>query len=115
MAVSIDSVGSLYIDNFNNIAWTQPGGSGTTVYPQQNDGVMTTYPVPGQWISEAGEALWRAGCGHGFDAFMVWKDRDDTENLSAAVVCCPLCSYIIRVIEPYELWTDPILYPILVG
>ena len=109
------TVGTLYIPNYNHIAWTQPGGTGTTVYPQQGDGPFLAYPVPGQFISEAGESLWRAGCGHGFDVWLVFRDYDSSTSSSVAVVCCPLCTYIMQLIEPYELWTNPVEYPILVG
>lgn len=100
------TVGTLYRANYNGTAWSQPGGPGTTVYPQQNDGPFTNYPVPGQFIIEAGESLWRAACGHGFDYPVVFKDFDDATGLSAAVVACPLCSLITRLIEPYNQISD---------
>lgn len=107
-------VGSLYIPNWNNIPWNQPGGVGTKVFPTQNDGPFAAYPVPGQWISEAGEALWRAGCGHGFDCAQIFRDYDDCTGQSAAIQCCPICTYIIRSYEPYEVIFSQ-QFPILVS
>jgi len=108
-------IGALYYPNYHNIAWSQPGGTGTKVFPAQNDGPMTAYPVPGQFIIEAGEALWRAGCGHGFDEFQVFRDYDDVTMKSAAIQCCPICSYIVAILEPYEVIDDVLQHPILVG
>jgi hypothetical protein len=84
------------------------------VYPTQNDGPFLQFPVPGQFISEAGEALWRAGCGHGFDDWQVFKDYDDSTGKSAAIQCCPICTFIVAIIEPYELIFNVMQYPILV-
>ena len=107
-------LGALYIPKWNNIAWSQPGGVGTKVFPAQNDGPWLQFPVPGQFISEAGEALWRAGCGHGFDEFQVFRDYDSNTSKSAAIQTCPICTFIVAIIEPYELFRDPLQYPILV-
>ena len=107
-------VGSLYIPNWNNIAWSQPGGVGTQVFPAQNDGPFLAYPVPGQYFSEAGEALWRSGCGHGWDSMQIFKDYDTVTEMSAAILCCPICTYLINVIEPYEEIENPITHWILI-
>lgn len=95
-------VGSLYIQNYNGTAWSQPGGPGTTVYPQQQIGTnYAAYPVVGQiWAENSG--LWVAGCGHWFDCVRVFHDYDNMLESSAAVICCPLCSFLIRLIEPYD-------------
>lgn len=107
-------IGNLYDPHWNHIDWSQPGGTGTKVFPAQNDGPFLDYPVPGQFIAEAGEALWRAGCGHGFDDFQVFRDYDDVTSMSAAIQCCPICTFIVAIIEPYELISDVRQYPILV-
>jgi hypothetical protein len=104
----------LYNPKWNNIAWTQPGGVGTQVFPAQNNGPFTNYPVPGQFFGESGQALWRAGCQHGFDDFQVFRDYDSSTSMSAAIQCCPICTFIIAIIEPYENIFSVTMYPILV-
>ena len=113
--MSFPVIGQLYIPNYHGIAWSQPGGTGTTVYPQQNDGPFTAYPVPGQFFAEAGESLWRSGCGHGWDAFHISRDYDPNTSSSAAVIYCPLCSYVVQILEPYDLVYSVTQYPIIVG
>ena len=119
MSVSAAMIGQLYIPNYHGIAWSQPSGPGTKVLPAQADGPWTAFPVPGQFISEAGESLWRAGCGHGFDTFLIFRDYDSVTSSSAAVCVCPLCTYLIQLIEPYEDATTSVLswtqHPIIVG
>lgn len=100
-------VGTLYIPNFNGIAWSQPGGPGTTVFPQQNTGPFwlqpnKTYPLLGPPFAEAGQSLWINPCGHGDDVSQVFRDYDCLTGSSAAVVVCSVCSYILRLIEPYQ-------------
>lgn len=112
---ALPPLGAFYIQNYNGIHWTQPGGPGTKVFPAQNDGPFLAYPTPGQWISEVGEALWHSPCQHGFDVFMVFRDFDSATGKSVAVVACPICSLVLHYISPYEEWTNPNSYPILVG
>jgi len=119
MSVSSALIGTLYIPNYHGIAWTQPGGPGTTVYPTQGDGPWLQYPVSGQFLAPSSEALWHPGCGHGIDFFTVLRDFDLINDMSAAVIICGICSYLIQLIEPYENATTSIdswtQYPILVG
>ena len=107
-------VGSLYIKNWNNIAWSQPGGIGTTVYPQQQvNTAFTDFPVAGQTWSEIG--LWVSSCGHWLDTWEIFRDINICTNQSAAIVACPVCSNIQQVITPYEAIFDVLRYPIVVG
>ena len=115
MPVTQSQVGTLYDPKWSGIAWSQPGGPNTTVYPQQNNGPFTDYPVVGQVFAESGMGLWRGPCGHGWDCFLVQRDYDPSTGESVAVICCPLCSLILNLIEPYESWVDPLTHPILVG
>ena len=94
-------VGALYNSRWNNIAWTQPSGPGSQVFPTQNVGPWLTFPVPGQFWAETG--LWTAGCQHWFDDWQIFRDYDDSTHKSAAIQCCPICTYIIAIIEPFEL------------
>ena len=107
-------IGSLYQPKWNGIAWSQPGGPSTTVYPQQNNGPFTAYPVPGQFFGESSQALWRAGCGHGFDEFLIFRDYDEGLQMSAALQCCSICTYIVREYNPFEIIFEVPQYSILV-
>jgi hypothetical protein len=108
----IPPLGSLYITNYQGIAWSQPIPGGT-VYPQQNTGPFG-YPGNQILMQEPGQGLWTSGCGHWWDCIQVFRDYDSDAQQSAAVLCCPLCSFLIRVVEPYELIEDPIQYMILI-
>lgn len=121
MPVSQASVGLQLYPQYNGIAWSQPGGKGTQVFPAQaRNAPFTAFPVPGQVIDEVGMSLWNVwGCGHGSDVLRLFKDFDNVAGVSAGCVCCPICSYIQFLIEPYEnatssiaSWTNfPIIIP----
>jgi hypothetical protein len=107
----------LYQSPFNYILWTQPGGPGTTVYPQQENAIYDPpqNPIPpGIFFSES-SGLWFAGCGHNYDALHIFMDYDTDTGTQAAVGCCPLCSYIQLVISPYSAISDMMMYPIIVS
>ena len=109
---SLPSIGSLYYPRWNNIAWNQPVPGGT-VYPQQNDGPFG-YPVAGINMQEQGSGLWTGGCGHWYDCATIWKDVNDFTNTNVAIIGCPLCSYVFKIIEPYSAIEDPIAYAIII-
>ena len=115
MSVTQAIVGTLYIQNFNNIPFTQPGGAFSTVYPTLGDGPMTSYPVPGQFIAPSSMGLFHPGCGHSTNCWRLFLDHDDTTGLSAMVVACEVCSYIVHVIEPASAAYDGNQFPIIVG
>lgn len=117
--MSVLTVGSLYIPNYGGIHWTQPGGVGTTVFPQQNTGPFwnnpgKSYPLIGPPFAEAGQALWISPCGHGFDTVQIFRDYDSNTSQSAAVVCCPICSFLIELLEPYSLLQNYLQVPIVI-
>lgn len=120
MSVSQASIGLQLYPKWNNIAWTQPGGKGTQVFPAQaRNAPFTAFPVPGQVIDEVGMSLWPVwGCGHGTDVIRVFKDFDSVTGLSAACICCSVCSYLQFLIEPYENATSSIAmtnqFPIII-
>jgi hypothetical protein len=111
---TLPAIGSLYYPNFNHIAWSQPGGYGTTVFPQQLIGIpFEAYPVPGQiWAENSG--LWVLGCGHWQNQMRVFRDYDAETGMSAAILCCSLCTYVQRIQEPYESITNEFNFPILI-
>jgi hypothetical protein len=69
-------VGTLYNPKQSGIAWSQPGGPGTTVFPQEQVNVpFAAYPTGGQlWAENSG--IWVAGCGHWQNEPMIWQDFD---------------------------------------
>jgi hypothetical protein len=69
-------IGTLYNPRQSDIAWSQPGGPGTTVFPQEQVNVpFTAYPTGGQlWAENSG--IWVAGCGHWQNEPMIWQDFD---------------------------------------
>lgn len=91
-------LGTLYKNPLRNgtLYWTQPGGPGTEVLPQQ---------APGEQI-----ALFSFGCGHWFNNMEVVQESDGMGG-EVAYLICPLCSYIQRAIDPasdiYEFGNEP--------
>lgn len=92
---TIPQLGSLFYSGIRNgvVVWSQPGGSGTVVYPQQPFGERV--------------ALFTAGCGHWFNHWDVHKNIFNPPStvigytIESAFLCCPLCSYIQQIIYPY--------------
>ena len=113
-AVCTPPLGTLYIANYNGIAWSQPGGPGTIVYPQQNTGSFG-YPGDQLLMQEKGQGLWVSGCQHWLDTWQIWKDINVCTNQNVAILTCPICSFIQQIITPYEAAFNVIEYPILVG
>jgi hypothetical protein len=69
-------VGTLYEKNWGGIAFTQPGGPYTQVFPAEAVNVpFTAYPVPGQVFAE-NSSPWVCGCLHWVDEPMVFQDHD---------------------------------------
>jgi len=105
--MAIPPVGTLYNPKQSNIPWTQPGGPGTLVYPQQRiNEAWENYPVPGQFFIES-SGLWVAGCGHWMDAPRIFIDS------GMAVVCCALCSYIQYVMSEAQFY-DTVQTPVTI-
>jgi hypothetical protein len=95
----LPAVGTLAFDGkvYGQVVWTQPGGPGTEVFPQQQ---------PAERV-----AMFVFGCGH-------WANHLDIKIMGymppaqpldkAAYVLCPLCSFVNRIIYPTSLLYDPI-------
>lgn len=93
--------------------YTQPGGPGTEVLPtQKNAQQWPEYPIAGLVIQEY-NPWWSPGCGHSIKSWKIIKEWDYTTNSDCALVTCEVCSYVQRVVEPYNLILDPILYAII--
>lgn len=99
MATNNWQIGALYIPGGLPGYFTQPGGPGTLVYPQQvtaSSNYLSTLP-----FSEL-TGIYMFGCGHSANEVEVFRDFDYDTNMSVALLACPLCSFVQRTIEPFE-------------
>ena len=105
------TIGLQYDPKWNNIAWKQPGGVGTKVYPQQVSGNSNLLSV--EPFSEV-TGVYFFGCGHSVNQSLVIRDWDYNTGTSVALIACPTCSYVQSTVEPYELaLTNDLQYAIL--
>lgn len=111
---SLPVLGSLLYPDWNGIAWVQSGGPGTTVLPGPNDGPFG-YPVPGVNMQESGSGLWPSVCGHWLDTWEIFMGYDEVSNQNAAIVACPVCSCVNRIIIPYSNIYNTVTYQIVFG
>lgn len=104
-------IGTLYPPGgLNNIAWSQPGGPGTPVYPQQEVGGAYESTVP---FNER-TGMFSAGCGHSMNQALVQREYDYDNDISVALVLCPLCGYTQYSISPFEAALSTVYQPWLV-
>jgi hypothetical protein len=99
MPVNDWAIGALYQPGGIGGFWIQPDGVGGLVYPQQvraNSNLLTTEP-----FTEL-TGVYMFGCGHSANECMVFRDYDYETGMSVALLCCPLCSFVQRTIEPFE-------------
>lgn len=99
-------VGQLYLGfNRNGLpVWKQPGGIGTTVYPQlpramswfgeANDNTSTQYQWPLAYPSQ-----YVFGCGHPMNCPEIYSYYDPYEEEIMALICCSQCSYIQQIMS----------------
>jgi hypothetical protein len=101
-------VGQLYKGGLGlngEVVWTQPGGEGTTVFPQ----FPTQYPQVPQGYPQTPfcyQGLFSFGCGHWANTCEVFQEFDPYTNVVAAFCCCPMCSYIQIIVEPASQWYE---------
>lgn len=105
MQPGFPDLGSLYKKGLVNglPVWTQPGGSGTLVFPQ----FPTLYPQVPQGFPQspfAYQGLFVFGCGHWANTTEVFEEYDPYTQVRAALCCCPMCSYIQLIVEPADDW-----------
>lgn len=117
-------VGELYLGfNRNGLpVWRQPGGIGTTVYPQ----VPTAFPWFGganaESVADAGLYQWPGAysaqyfflCGHPLNCPEVYSYYDPYAEEVMAVITCPLCS-LIQILMPYTQYQSEIDTPLVVA
>jgi hypothetical protein len=109
-------IGALYNKGLQNgfPYWTQPGGIGSQVFPTQYSGPWVEYPIPGLEITEY-IPWWSPACGHSNKFLKLIKEWDYDSNSDCCLVCCSLCTFVIRVIIPYDLALNPTLNAIIVA
>lgn len=94
------SVGTMYIKpNGPNGYFRQPGGSGTQVFPAQVTGQVSYFEVT-PFSELTGSFI--MGCQHSMDYITVYRDIDMEDGISVALIACSVCSYVQRVIKPFE-------------
>lgn len=82
-------IGTLYIPNYNGVAWQQPGGIGTQVFPAQQVGGAYESIQP---FNEMSGAM-TAGCGHSQNAPLLQQEYDEDSGELVILVLCSICSY----------------------
>ena len=109
--MSLPEIGTLYQNpSIPMQTWTQPGGPGTTVYPQAYDSARGFLEAP---LNPTGQYV--PGCGHASNILRIWEVYDSDTNQQAALICCPVCTFIVRIIEPYSAFDDYIVCPIVIA
>jgi hypothetical protein len=112
------SLGTMYYQGLLNGQpfFTQPGGPGTQVFPTQaNATPWAAWPAAGVMVLQEYSPWWAPGCGHSVKTLKVIREFDYETNSSVALVCCEICSYLQRTIEPFEEWLNPIENAILIA
>lgn len=106
------ALGALYPPGgLNGVAWKQPGGPGTQVFPQQQTSVDLLSITP---FSELTGVMF-SGCGHSIDQPLIQTEFDYETNESCALICCPMCGYVNWVVEPASAALDTVQYPMLIA
>jgi hypothetical protein len=118
--MALPAVGTLYyggkINGRGPIVYTQPNGPGTPVFPP----LPTVYPPQNQGYPQqvfSFEGFLSLPCGHWVNTVEVFKEYDSVAQSSAALCCCPVCSYIVEIVEPYSNWENNFysIYPTGIG
>jgi len=98
---TIPQLGTLFFGGLVNgeSVWKQPGGAGTTVYPQQQPGeqvAMFVMPYCGHWTNN-------------FEVrFNAFNPPSMIMNyvVPSAFCLCPLCGCVVRILTPASLYLD---------
>ena len=95
---------------WNNIAWSQPDGPFGLVYPQEITGNSNLFS---QEPYNELTGTYPFGCGHTANQCLLQLDYDYDNSVQVMLVCCPICSFLSRVISPATLAFNPIEYAII--
>ena len=115
----LPAIGTLYNTGLVNglLVWTQPGGPGSIVQPQppqinppptwKNSNWLPAYPYV-----YIGLLSWP--CGHWTNTCEIYQEFDPVNEVEAALLCCPVCSFIVQIVEPASEWYQAFysLYPL---
>jgi hypothetical protein len=103
------AVGQLYPppNGLSNIKWSQPGGPGTLVYPQQQSGGAYESIQPFNEFS----GVFRSPCGHSMNEALVQREYDFENETSVALICCELCGYVVYTLAPFEAALSTVYQP----
>jgi hypothetical protein len=99
--------------------FTQPGGPGTQVFPALPQGApFPDWPGAGSMVFSYGPWV-MPGCLHPIKQFRVAQDFDYNTNQLVALLLCPCCQYLQRVIYTQSEYGptgafDPNLYAVIV-
>lgn len=93
------TLGTLYVPGGLPGYFTQPGGPNTPVFPAQVQ-ASSAYLSIKPFTEYTGVYIF--GCEHSANECMVFRDWDYETGMSVALLCCPLCSFLQRTIEPFE-------------
>lgn len=104
-------VGLQYDPKWNNVGWKQPGGIGTQVFPAEVTGQSNQLSqIPYNELT----GTYIFGCGHSANMVLLLVDYDYAADQQVSLICCPLCSFVQRVMEPadaYNTLTNAVLTP----
>ena len=108
MSVNSWKVGALYpAGGLNGVAWKQPGGVGTQVFPA--DVTSTSYFSVTPFNENSG--VFVAGCSHYMNYPLIQREWDYTTNSSVALICCNRCGYVQYILEPFESALSTVMQP----
>jgi hypothetical protein len=101
--MALPAVGTFYLNPVRSgvRVWTQPGGPGTQVFPAQPQGEHA--------------ALYALICAHWINCLEVFEQYDPVTKQQAAILCCPMCSTVQRIIIPYANYENYQVTPIVVA
>lgn len=110
------TVGELYLGfNRNGLpVFTQPGGPGTPVFPQ----APTIFPQQYQGYQQVPmsyPSLYVAGCLHQFNCYEIFEVDSPNDGNQVALACCPICSYIQEIFDPYTNFSNYEITPIVIA
>lgn len=120
MPVNGFQVGTLYLKGGQQfgapggLGWGfhQVGGPFTQVLPAQtSDPSSVIAPFSTKSVSDA-TGQFAYPCGHIVNNPIVYRDFDYDNNVSVAVITCPMCSLVSSVVSPYEAWLNTLTNPV---
>ena len=101
-------IGALYpAGGLNGVAWQQPGGIGTQVFPAPVVSVAYFEVTPFSELS----GVFRPGCGHSVNMPLIQQEWDYVNNVSVALCCCPECGFVCYTLSPFSAALSTVFQP----